>query len=78
MQATEKFFYTPAEYLALEATADCKSEYIDGSIIPIAGGTTNHNRIASNLYAALNFGLRQQDYEAFISDVRLRCHFKSS
>ncbi|WNZ23087.1 Uma2 family endonuclease [Leptolyngbya sp. NK1-12] len=71
MQATEKSFYTPAEYLALETTADYKSEYIDGLIIPMAGGTTNHNRIALNLSSALNFAFRDINYEVFISDVRL-------
>ena len=71
MQVTEKRYYTPEEYLQLEEVADYKSEYIDGEIIPMAGGTTNHNRIAGNFYAALNFALRQQNYEVFIGDVRL-------
>lgn len=71
MQVTERRHYTLEEYLELEETADYKSEYIDGQIIPMAGGSTNHNRIAGNFYAALNFALRQQDYEVFIGDVRL-------
>jgi Uma2 family endonuclease len=71
MQATEQRFYTPAEYLALEAAADSKSEYIDGLIIPMAGGTTNHNRIALNISSALNFAFREINYEVFIGDVRL-------
>ncbi len=71
MQVTEKRYYTPEEYLQLEDVADYKSEYIDGEIIPMAGGSTNHNRIAGNFYAALNFALRQQNYEVFIGDVRL-------
>lgn len=64
-------YYTPEEYLALEEKADYKSEYYDGLIIPMTGGTTNHNRIAGNLYAALNFAFRRQTYEVFFSDVRL-------
>ncbi|MBR8834603.1 MAG: Uma2 family endonuclease [Stigonema ocellatum SAG 48.90 = DSM 106950] len=71
MQATERRYYTPEEYLELEEAAEYKSEYIDGQIIPMAGGSTNHNRIAGNLYAALNFSFKQQDYEAFMIDVRL-------
>jgi Uma2 family endonuclease len=71
MQITEKRYYTSEEYLALEEAADCKSEYIDGQIIPMAGGTANHNRIAGNFYASLNFAFRQQEYEAFNSDMRL-------
>ena len=72
MQITKQRYYTPEEYLELEEAADYKSEYIDGQIIPMAGGTINHNRISLNLSAALNFAFRQQDYEVFMGDVRLR------
>jgi Uma2 family endonuclease len=71
MQAFEQRHYTPEEYLALETIADYKSEYIDGQIIPMAGGSTNHNRIALNLSADLNVAFRQSPFEAFIGDVRL-------
>ena len=71
MQVTERRYYTPEEYLELEEAAVYKSEYIDGQIIPMAGGTTNHNRIAGNFYAALNFAFKQQDYEVFMENVRL-------
>lgn len=63
--------YTPEEYLELETAAEFKSEYIDGQIIPMAGGSIIHNRIAGNLYTALNLAFRQQNYEVFIGDVRL-------
>ncbi|MFM5998209.1 MAG: Uma2 family endonuclease, partial [Dolichospermum sp.] len=43
MQLTQKQYYTPEEYLELEATADYKSEYIEGKIIPIADASINHN-----------------------------------
>ncbi|WP_016950623.1 Uma2 family endonuclease [Anabaena sp. PCC 7108] len=72
MQLTEKQYYTPEEYLELEATADYKSEYIEGQIIPIAGASINHNRITGNFYATLNFAFRQQEnYEVFMGDMRL-------
>lgn len=71
MQIIQQHYYTPEEYLELEETADNKSEYIDGEIIPMAGASTNHNRIAGNLYSAANFAFRKENYEAFISDVRL-------
>jgi Uma2 family endonuclease len=71
MQATESIHYTPEEYLALEEVAEFRSEYIDGQIIPMTGGTTNHNRLAGNFYAALNFAFKRQDYEVFMGDVRL-------
>lgn len=40
---TPKKSYSPEEYLQLEETSESKNEYRDGEIIPIAGGTTNHN-----------------------------------
>jgi Uma2 family endonuclease len=71
MQITQQRYYTPEEYLELEEAAEYKSEYINGQIIPMAGGTINHNRISLNLSAALNFAFRQQDYEVFMGDLRL-------
>ncbi|MEY3333433.1 MAG: hypothetical protein RLZZ176_1733, partial [Cyanobacteriota bacterium] len=43
---TQTRYYTPEEYLELEEKADSKSEYRDGEIIAMTGGTTNHNKIA--------------------------------
>ncbi|VXD17872.1 Uma2 family endonuclease [Planktothrix paucivesiculata] len=68
---TEKRYYTPEEYLALEETAIDKSEYHDGEIVTMTGGTTNHNSIIINLIANLKFGLRGKNYSLFTSDVRL-------
>jgi Uma2 family endonuclease len=71
MQVTEKRYHTIEEYLALEEKADSKSEYIDGDIIPMAGGSENHNQIAGNFYAVMNFALRQENYRVYMSDMRL-------
>ncbi|MEH1873380.1 Uma2 family endonuclease [Nostoc sp.] len=76
MQITQQRYYTPEEYLELEEAAEYKSEYIDGQIITMAGGTINHNRIGGNFYAVLNFAFRQQEYEVFNSDMRLWIHQK--
>ncbi|PZD74789.1 hypothetical protein C1752_00886 [Acaryochloris thomasi RCC1774] len=63
--------YTPEEYLELEAQADYKSEYRDGKIVPMTGGTTDHNEITLNLAAALKFALRGRAYKVYIGDVKL-------
>ncbi|MBO3459142.1 Uma2 family endonuclease [Aetokthonos hydrillicola Thurmond2011] len=68
---TQKLYYTPEEYLQLEETAEYKSEYRDGKIVPMTGGTTNHNKIAGNFYAYLKLALRRKNYEVYIGDVRL-------
>ncbi|MBD0345821.1 MAG: Uma2 family endonuclease, partial [Coleofasciculus sp. Co-bin14] len=58
-------------YLELEVASEYRHEYIDGQIIAMTGGTPNHNQIAGNLYAALNFALKRQPYRVFVTDQRL-------
>ena len=70
MQATT-VRYSVEEYLEREKTAEFRSEYRNGDIIPMTGGTFNHNRIALNLASALKYGLKGQPYEASTSDLRL-------
>ncbi|HQU84762.1 MAG TPA: Uma2 family endonuclease [Pyrinomonadaceae bacterium] len=40
--------YTPEEYLALEEKAEFRSEYVDGCIFKMAGGTESHIQISFN------------------------------
>ncbi|NEO53196.1 MAG: Uma2 family endonuclease [Okeania sp. SIO3B5] len=70
MQATQTR-YSVEEYLEQETTAEFRSEYRDGEIIPMTGGTVNHNRIVGNFYATLKYGIKGQPYETFMSDLRL-------
>lgn len=71
MQVQEKRYYTPEEYLKLEVNSSHRHEYIDGEITSMTGGTPNHNRIAGNFYAALNFALKGKPYDVFFADQRL-------
>ncbi|KAM3103163.1 Uma2 family endonuclease [Phormidesmis sp. 146-12] len=71
MQATEvEKRYSPEEYLSREEQAEYKSEYQDGEIIPMTGGSLNHNEIITNLWI-LKSKLRGKGYRFFSSDVRL-------
>ncbi|HAX80410.1 MAG TPA: hypothetical protein DCY88_32385 [Cyanobacteria bacterium UBA11372] len=63
--------YTPDEYRKLEETAEFRSEYRDGEIVPMTGGTINHNRITRNICTFLQLGLRGKNAEPFMSDLRL-------
>lgn len=63
--------YTPDEYLEMERAALQKSEYYAGEIFLMAGASPNHNRIAGNVNAEFNIGLRGRECEAFNSDQRL-------
>ncbi|BAY79143.1 hypothetical protein NIES25_56260 (plasmid) [Nostoc linckia NIES-25] len=71
MQLQEQRQYSPAEYLELEVNSEYRNEYIDGQIIPMTGRTPNHNQIAGNFYAALNFALKRQPYRVFVAEQRL-------
>lgn len=67
----ETKYYTTEEYLELEVASDIRNEYRDGEIIPLTGGTPEHNRISGNLYIALSLGLKRKPYEVFHVDQRL-------
>lgn len=67
----EKTHYTPEEYIMLEEKSQEKHEYRDGEIIPMTGGTTNHNKLALKMASMLLSFLEDQDYEVYMGDVRL-------
>jgi len=63
--------YTPEEYLELEIASETRNEYYNGEIIPMTGGTPEHNKISGNLYIALSLALKGKPYETFHVDQRL-------
>ena len=52
---SEKKYYTREEYLILEEESLEKSEYHNGEIITMTGGTTNHNLLALKMAATALF-----------------------
>lgn len=62
--------YTPEEYLALEDEAEYKSEYIDGYIFKMAGGTEAHNDITLNTATHLRAKLRGK-CKTFVSEMKV-------
>ncbi len=68
---TQARLYTTDEYLAIEQTAESRSEYCNGEIIPMTGGSIDHNRILGNFFALLKAALRGKNFEPFLSDLRL-------
>jgi len=71
MQQPEKRYFTPHEYLELEEFAEYKSEYYQGEIFAMSGGTSNHNRIALDLASNLNIKLSNTKCEVFMNDLRV-------
>ncbi|WP_017658837.1 Uma2 family endonuclease [Baaleninema simplex] len=68
---TQTRYYTPQEYLELEEQSEDKHEYRDGEIVPMAGGTTNHNKIALNFCRQFPLSIGDIDYEVYLGEVKL-------
>ncbi len=66
--------YSIGEYLSFEAMATERHEYHDGKIVAMAGGTSDHSRIAGNVGTAINnYLLRQKmDCSVFTADLKVR------
>lgn len=58
-------------YFDLELASEVRHDYCAGAIVAMTGGKPNHNLVAGNLFAILNFALRRKPYQAFITDQRL-------
>ena len=63
--------YTAEEYLTLEVDSEIRSEFRNGKIVEMTGGTPAHNQISGATYALLWFALRKQPYSVFVTDQRL-------
>jgi Uma2 family endonuclease len=59
------------EWLELEETSDCRHEFYFGEVFAMAGGTTQHNLINGNIFAALRPFARLSDCRVFFADVKL-------
>ena len=64
--------FSEVDYLRLERQAENKSEYFDGEIFAMAGGTRTHSLIATNLLGELRSALKAGDYVAYNSDLRIK------
>ena len=63
---------TPEEYLALERTAECKSEYFAGEIFAMAGASERHVSIVANTMYLLVGQLKGRTCKAYANDMRLK------
>ena len=63
---------TVEEYLAVDEASDIRNEYIDGVIIPMAGGTGSHNMIVGNATIALGIALSDRDCPVYGSQMRVK------
>jgi Uma2 family endonuclease len=63
---------TAEEYLAAERRASVKSEYVNGDVTAMAGGSSNHSEIATNVIGILKQQLRDRPCRVFNSDIKVR------
>ena len=67
----EPAIITADDYLAQEILAETRNEYRNGVVVPMTGGTPEHNEIASVLNALLRTALKGKGYSIFVADQRL-------
>jgi Uma2 family endonuclease len=63
---------TYAEYLAAEAVAEVRHEFLNGEVWAMAGGTPEHGALAVSMTLALGAALRAKPCRGYSSDVRVR------
>lgn len=72
MSSIPNIYISPEEYLALERKAEYKSEYIDGEVFAMAGGSERHNLIVANIIAGLHSQLLGGSCRVYPSDLKIR------
>lgn len=63
--------YTKEEYFALEEQTSYKSEYHNGEVVAMAGGSAVHNLIAANTLRRILEGLDNHDCIGYGSDMKV-------
>ncbi len=71
LKATKQKRYTPEEYLALEEKAEFRSEFDDGMIVAMAGGSLNHQQITANLTVFLDVKLRKKGCRVLPTEMKV-------
>ena len=64
--------FTPQEYYDLERTAEYKSDYYDGEIFAMSGGTSRHSRICANVSREVGNRLKGTPCAEYESNLRLK------
>jgi Uma2 family endonuclease len=64
--------YSEEEYLALERSAQYKSDFHNGEIFAMTGASRKHNLVAFNIAGELRAQLKNRPCEAYIADMRVK------
>lgn len=71
MDAQAKPHLTPEEYLEIERQSEVRSEYLDGEMFAMTGGSVRHNLIITNLVRELSLQLKPRPCQVFSSELRV-------
>jgi Uma2 family endonuclease len=72
MSVQPKPYLSPEDYLALERSADFKSEYFAGEIFAMSGASEPHNLIVVNASAELRQQLKKRPCKLYANDMRVK------
>lgn len=72
MASVSKPYLTPQQYLTQERKAESKSQYFQGEIFAIAGGSRKHNLIVANIVREVCNALKDRRCEVYPSDMRVK------
>jgi Uma2 family endonuclease len=72
MSTHPKVFLTPEEYLEIERQAEIRSEYYQGEMFAMAGGSEAHNILVDNLVVAFRLKLRGGSCRSYSRDMRVQ------
>lgn len=78
MCTVAKHRLTEQEYLERERAAEAKSEFVDGEIFAMSGGSSRHAQICGNVIAALHHALDARPCRVYTSDLKVRTPFAGS
>lgn len=63
---------TVEEYLEIERAAEVRSDFVDGEMFAMAGGSPRHLRLVGDLYLELRRCSEASSCEVFLSECRVR------
>src|SRR5882757_8865070 len=71
MSSLPRTFLTPEQYLEIERQAEYKSEYFQGEMFAMAGGSNNHNLLVASAIMAIGPKARARSCRTCPSDMRV-------
>jgi Uma2 family endonuclease len=71
MSVPARRYLSTEEYLEIEREAEVRSEYLDGEMFAMAGGSPTHNQIVGNVIIAVGIRVRGRGCRVYPSDQRI-------